>query len=682
MIEIKDEKLIDIITHPGRTFAGKIILGEETYSEILSIKYKAPFCVSGALSIGETPSAMIDVEIADISPDIRGMELEAVISIENQAFSQGFFTVDDPIEKGGIVRFTAYDRMNGASKKTYISELVYPTNVQNVFNEICEQFGCVADNVLQADNIVVESDVLSGYDCRTALGYLAAYIGKNCICDIDGKFKMQGYTVTNETINEDTIAEPEVGKETSSLSYLSCTVSQDIVYKSGEGTQGIGFVCPLMTQERLDSILHELVGTEEVPGILKQYFCADIEQLCGDPRFTPGDVITLETSGKRYNVPIMNVERDFDGGLSCIFNSYEPATDVRINSAEKIELLKKESVSFKTAQTMLTERMMNALGLFCSQITLADGGIKYYFHNKAELSESTYIIALNASGFAWTDKYIDEEKTVWKYGFTEGNAILNYLIANKITADMINTESLFAKDIIASGVLKSLQQDDKSRLIFDFANGEIRTDYDGGMFDGANVFNLSNKRFRYTRTVVVDGVEYQDYVALQPNGLLIQRTQGLKTVKEYNLNFGAFGEGFDSFFTNLRVGQIAVSDFYYSKDWTVLSLSNGAKAVSGGGFTEPKYRAFGDRIDIQGAVQFNSNGTTAVHIATLPSGYRPINTIYFAPYVFDTANSGYNYSRGYINSDGKIFFQWAYKINDGTPITINNTKAQINCIID
>ncbi|MBE6745839.1 MAG: hypothetical protein E7558_00095 [Ruminococcaceae bacterium] len=449
MINITDENLIRIITSPGRTFTGKILLGTNTYSSILNIKYKAPFSASGALSIGETPSAMIDVEMTDISPNLRGMELEAVISIEGQDFSQGLFTVDEPTEKEGVVKFAAYDRMNVANGETYVSELTYPTTVQAVFDEVCAQLGYTAEAVAEGDNIEVAADVLSGYDCRTALGYLAAYIGKNCVCGTDGVFRMKGFTVQNVTVDEDTVSEAEIGKQESAPRYLSCTVAQDTVYTSGEGMQGISFVCPLMTQERLDSIFSDLIGTEETPGILRSYYSADVTQLCGDPRLETGDIISLECYGNTYTVPIMNIEREFDGGLSCKFNSYEPVKEINLTLAQKVELLtqetKKQKSHFTEAQTTLTENMMNALGLFTTTEQMADGSVKYYFHNKTDIKESTYIVTINSNGFAYTkgSGCWNGGNPQWHYGIdSDGNAVLNTLALHGLVADWIKAGTL------------------------------------------------------------------------------------------------------------------------------------------------------------------------------------------------------------------------------------------------
>lgn len=686
MIEVS-EKLKTYLLRTGRTFKAKIVLRGSTEPfecEILNIFADKSSCAD-ELTVGAVNISFVEISLFNCSVNIAGQEITVFIGTEiddtDEWIKIGVFTAEKPQTEDAVITFKAYDCIKYKTNNTYFPSFEddEEKSVNEVFADVCNYCDVPFVPLLSEDTLKIDPKKLSGYKCNYVLGQIAGFMGGNLICNNEGKVTVKTFSECDYEFNEDMFATPIISEDLFTVQGIVCKTGDGSVLTIGNQNKNcIEIENGLMTQNRLNEIFNQLKNIS--------YKNIKVQNIVGNPCIEAGDIITMKYGGIDYKMPVMHISVDFDGGVGNDIESYAKTVEEKEGGKEslsvKVEEIEKSFENINRDTSEFSQAINAALGLYASKQPFPDGSVKYFFHDAETLATSTYIYTSTSEGIAFTygGNCWNNGNPNWSYGLQkEGNAILNYLIANKITANMINTESLFAKDIIASGVLKSLQQDDKSRLIYDFANGEIRTDYDGGMFDGDNVLNLSNKRFRYTRTVTVDGVEYQDYVALQPNGLLIQRMQGLKTVKEYNLNFGAFGEGFDSFFTNLRVGQIAVSDFYYSKDWTALSLSNGVKAVSGGGFTEPKYRAFGDRIDIQGAVQFNSNGTTAVHIATLPSGYRPNNTIYFAPYVFDTANSGYNYSRGYINSDGKIFFQWAYKINDGTPITINNTKAQINC---
>lgn len=74
---------------------------------------------------------------------------------------------------------------------------------------------------------------------------------------------------------------------------------------------------------------------------------------------------------------------------------------------------------------------------------------KTYYHDKPELTESSYIMIVNSAGVAWTDEGWHSTlllpNTVWKYGYTcDGNAILNSLDTYKLNAELITVNDLRA----------------------------------------------------------------------------------------------------------------------------------------------------------------------------------------------------------------------------------------------
>ena len=65
---------------------------------------------------------------------------------------------------------------------------------------------------------------------------------------------------------------------------------------------------PFMTQTALNNILTAFKDFSYMPGALK---------MMGDPRLDPWDVLTVEDlSGNTYNVPVMKLEWEYDGGLT------------------------------------------------------------------------------------------------------------------------------------------------------------------------------------------------------------------------------------------------------------------------------------------------------------------------------------------------------------------------------
>lgn len=159
-----------------------------------------------------------------------------------------------------------------------------------------------------------------------------------------------------------------------------------------------------------------------------------------------GDIGNLNNSFGDLNDNFDNLNDNF-GDLNNSFNDLSGKVD---GFAGDI-LIAKGQADFATVRAEavkeLNEVISSSLGLYQTQKEGVGGDVKYYFHNKLMLEESTYIICMTDKGFAFTNSWNEEEdKIVWGYGINPaGNSIMNYLVVNKISADLIN-----------AGVIKSL----------------------------------------------------------------------------------------------------------------------------------------------------------------------------------------------------------------------------------
>lgn len=94
---------------------------------------------------------------------------------------------------------------------------------------------------------------------------------------------------------------------------LTCYTGQDeegkdVSVSSGDGPRAVIFSNPFMTQDTLDKVMDSLKGFFYMPGSLR---------MMGDPRLDPWDVLTVEDrKGGAYKVPLMKLEREYDGGFT------------------------------------------------------------------------------------------------------------------------------------------------------------------------------------------------------------------------------------------------------------------------------------------------------------------------------------------------------------------------------
>lgn len=440
------ENLKYLISEDSRTFRVRLVKDQNTYENIRSFKKSIMF--PSSLSIGNALSACIECTATDIPVSITGEKIKAEITVlgSEEQILLGTFKAEKPTVKDGDVSFVAYDAMKDAAEKTYKSTLNEGEHTaQEYFTDICAFLGEECKMLSEADGaLIIPEDKLSGYSCRDALGYLAGYLGKNCLVNRDGLFEMVAFTATEyNLLNENRISEPELADSFCCLGYINCCIDNETTLQSGVGSNGFEFISPVMTQERLDTVGESVFGENS---LIKEYKPCKVVQLLGDPRIEICDVIDLSYGGEVYKVPIMALSLEYDGGLMVTVESYAPAEPQSTSLGERMSFAQKQAQKENNAHingiVEFSQLIQSAYGVKSTQLD----GIAY-FHDKDTLSESTYIFCITSEGFAqasgencWGGSHKD---TVWKYGISkDGTAVLDMLKVFSITADLIRAGRL------------------------------------------------------------------------------------------------------------------------------------------------------------------------------------------------------------------------------------------------
>lgn len=478
MINVTDSAIIDKIKGTGRTFTLSIVVGSNTYTMVKSLKRSSIFASSQKLSVGETVSAFIEAEIQNCRQSLQNYEVQPKLTIDGYTFNLGYFKVQAPsnADGSGTQKITAYDRMAETSK--YIYTATGLTSAKSTFSAICSICGYTAVTSGLTD-VSINDRLLDGMDCRKALGYIAGVFGKNCVVGTDGKFKMIGYSTVGESvckISIDSLDTLEFPSQISTIDYFNAVVNDETAYKSGTGNNGVNVVNPLFTSiTQTSNILNNLKSSVGGSG----YYPAKFKQLNGDPRIEVGDVIKVEhrdiLTGEVIAdyVPVMSLTLDYDGGVTVSIEAYPTEVEFSMSLSDKVDFTNSSNnakfedinnkvdgfedeingantkADFAVIQSQAVEELNkvigNSLGLYQTKIEGVGGDTKYYFHNKETLAQSTYIISMTDQGFAFANSW-NNGNPVWTYGINPaGNSIMNYLVVNKISADLIE-----------AGVIKSL----------------------------------------------------------------------------------------------------------------------------------------------------------------------------------------------------------------------------------
>lgn len=328
------ERFNEIILGDSRQFKARIKVGEKEISTgFRSVRQYAQSSDTGYVSIGGAVSSYIEVEMWKPEVMLENAEIEVSIGLlvdgEPEYVPLGLYTVLKPQNDDGVIRFTAYDRIQSKMSGAYFSELSYPADGKDLLKEISTKTGVpinvnnLPDGVKIANRAVISEtgvdengDVttnttyeapFNGYTYREALGYIAQLYGKFATADRTGTIVFRWYEETEYEINPNRYYDDLVTAESVfKVEAITCQVGEQSL-KAGTGVENIQFENPVMTQERLDAVYELVKDLEFLPASLSFF---------GDMRLDLGDIVTVnDKRGNVVKVPVMNVSQDFDGGL-------------------------------------------------------------------------------------------------------------------------------------------------------------------------------------------------------------------------------------------------------------------------------------------------------------------------------------------------------------------------------
>lgn len=361
------EPLMNYLNSSMRQLKVRLSCSAGTIENVQSLDYSTDF--GSCIAIGNTVSASIRVTCKTPAFSLRGIELVLAFGApdpdtDGQTIwtQMGIFKVTELENRMGFSTFTAYDRMYANTLEEYRSQLEYPATLQAVLNEICAKCGLTAPAITA--NPTLQNDYLSEYTLRDAIGFIAGYQGKNAYIDCDGKLIFKWFSTCTYTADDHMANVPYSDERNIRIDKVICSTGDDNI-QSGNGSEGIIFNNPMMTQERLDEILTAVKDFT--------YRRLDADILVGNYLIESGDIIKITSSGEELTVPAMSVSFHYDGGISCKLSSYGvPDTVMKSISAKrftdqtKIKGLKEEIV-------YTTEKITGANGGFV-RINFGDDG--------------------------------------------------------------------------------------------------------------------------------------------------------------------------------------------------------------------------------------------------------------------------------------------------------------------
>lgn len=254
------------------------------------------------LTMLDLPSTLI-LENAPVTIQLGLLVNDAYVDIPF-----GSYVVETVEKDKRSVKLTCYDNMI-KFEQPYFSNLDYPAALSTVVNEICTKAGVTLATSVPSDTI----EEISGYTLREAIGFIASYLGGFARINRAGELEITSYYQTGVTVGQANYATLKIAEAPFTIGRLACITGVDadgnnIVLTSGTSGNEVVFENPIMTQDRLDTLLYTLSSIEYLPYDMSWQ---------GNPALMAGDrILLVDKNGIAHDTLIMEQQLKYTGGLS------------------------------------------------------------------------------------------------------------------------------------------------------------------------------------------------------------------------------------------------------------------------------------------------------------------------------------------------------------------------------
>lgn len=182
----------------------KAVCGSTTLegNQIANCTYSASTGGSDALTIGGVTAAMVTLTI---NQEVAWRDKTIVVSVgaevdgTTQYVPLGTFAVTDCKQAEGTTTITAYDAAYYALGGTYTPTVSSGATVAAVLSDVAAQCGLALATLPAAASTTNVVGDLTGKTCRDMVGYLAALVGCNALIDRDGKLALRWFAASGQS---------------------------------------------------------------------------------------------------------------------------------------------------------------------------------------------------------------------------------------------------------------------------------------------------------------------------------------------------------------------------------------------------------------------------------------------------------------------------------------------------
>ncbi|MCD8201745.1 MAG: tail fiber domain-containing protein [Clostridia bacterium] len=416
--------------------------------------------------------------------ELENKELEVLFTAAGEEVGMGWFTVEQAARPLTQVEITASDRLRWLDQLMVgmNDNVTVETWVRTAIDGVIPYENGLFDSCVNLNYIVSKAPDLSDVTRRNVLEYACEIMGVNAYVDENGYLKLGWYGEGGEYIS--TPSKRYDGADV----YEKDTIITGVVWSDNDkdlvaGNDSNSFDISdnaLITvhDDNYNTIQSMLNNVANKILINDGYFVyrGYSTKILPAPYLTPMDTVKYQKGGNEWVSYVMEATVTFNGGtdIEAVYQTetqskyYTPNktrstiyTDNHIQ--QEIRTIYNYIDNLEIAESGLAEALTNAVGLYVTTDT-TDGGTIYYLHDAPMIAESTVLYMFSSAGFAWKVRkknsngdYVDEE--TWEnqpYTYdisSDGNAILNYLLVNNLSADYIDVHSLAIDGSFYTGIL-------------------------------------------------------------------------------------------------------------------------------------------------------------------------------------------------------------------------------------
>lgn len=366
----------------------------------------------------------------------------------------GYFTIDNAPRRLAIIEITALDRMVQFDKPVNEYALNLPSTVANLVSACCSECNVTLQTTLSsfpnASYSVTSIGEMENMTYRTILQWCCQIMGVCGYMDWAGQLRLGWYA--NATISSSLVTLAPADRYTSDLFEQEIQIT-GVVVKGSEnqalyGTDEYALIIEgnnLIAETDLATIAN---GLSSRVGFAYHPFTASALAM---PYIYPLDVIGFNYKGTVYNVAVTEVTFTCSAPtqLKGTGESSQSRSYARINPLTQRERAIVANLKAEMNATLnravnnaieFNDMISNALGLYITDMPDGSGGTIRYMHDAPNIADSTYIVTINAGGFAWTDDW-NSGSPVWNYGITSsGFAMFKRLSAEGIDVTNVNSD--------------------------------------------------------------------------------------------------------------------------------------------------------------------------------------------------------------------------------------------------